>query len=146
MTTLRTVAAVLLGLLVGSVVNMGLIMLGSVVVPPPPGVDSSDFESIAASMHLYEFKHFIPPFLAHALGTFAGSLVAALVDYPRSKLVAVIVGAVFFAGGVAASFMLPAPAAYIAIDLVAAYFPMAAAAYWVVKQLKGRAGQSPTAG
>ena len=146
MTTLRTVAAVLLGLLVGSVVNMGLIMLGSVVVPPPPGVDSSDFESIAASMHLFEFKHFIPPFLAHAVGTFVGSLVAVLLDYRRGKIVAFMVGAVFFAGGVAASFMLPAPAAYIAIDLVAAYFPMAAAAYWVVKQLKGRAGQSPTAG
>ena len=146
MSVVRTVAAVLFGLLVGSVVNMGLITIGSVIVPAPPGVDSSDVESIAASIHLYETRHFIPPLLAHALGTFIGAITATLIDDRRGKMVALIIGALFFAGGVAASFIIPAPAGYIAIDLVAAYFPMAMAAYWIVKQAKRRADESRQAG
>lgn len=141
MSTIRTIAAVVLGLLVGSLVNMGLISIGSVIVPAPPGVDPSDFESIAASIHLFEIKHFIPPFVAHALGTFFGALVAALINYRRGKIVALMVGAFSFAGGVAASFLIPAPAGFIAIDLVAAYFPMALAAYWIVRKTKGRGGE-----
>lgn len=143
---IRPIAAVLLGLIAGSIVNMGLITLGSVLVPPPPGVDSVDVESIAASMHLFEPSHFVAPFVAHALGTFIGAAVAALIDYRRGCLVALIVGVCFFAGGVAASFMLPAPAAYIALDLVAAYFPMAVAAYWLVTKLEQRGAGSPVVG
>lgn len=141
----RPIAAVLLGLLAGSVVNMGLITIGSIIVPAPPGVDSSDLESIASSIHLFETRHFIPPFVAHAFGTFIGAIVATLIDYRRGKLVALITGTVFFAGGVAASFMIPAPAAYIAVDLVAAYFPMAMAAYWIVRNAKERVAESPPA-
>ncbi|RMG38369.1 MAG: hypothetical protein D6732_05390, partial [Methanobacteriota archaeon] len=66
---LRNVIAVLAGLILGSVVNMGLITLGSSVIPPPPGVDVTDMESLKSSMHLFEPRHFIFPFLAHALGT-----------------------------------------------------------------------------
>lgn len=145
MSTIRTVAAILLGLLVGSVMNMGLITIGAVIVPAPPGVDSSDLESIAASIHLFEIKHFVPPFVAHALGTFIGAVVATLIDYRRGRRVALSVGACFFAGGIAASFMIPAPAAYIAIDLVVAYFPMAVAAYWLVRKVTGRTDEPPTA-
>ncbi len=144
MSTIRTIAAVVLGLLAGSLVNMGLISIGSVIVPAPPGVDTADLESIAASIHLFETKHFVAPFVAHALGTFFGALVAALIDYRRDKIVALVVGAFSFAGGVAASFLIPAPAGYIAIDLVAAYFPMALAAYWIARKTKGRGDESAT--
>lgn len=145
MGTIRLIATVLLGLLVGSVVNMGLITLGSIVVPAPPGVDSSDFESIAASMHLFEARHFVPPFVAHALGTFFGALVAVLIEHRRGKGVALVVGACFFAGGVAASVLIPAPAAYIALDLIVAYFPMAIAAHWIVTKARARVAGSPAA-
>jgi hypothetical protein len=36
-----------------------------------------------------------------------------------------VIGAVFLCGGVAASFMIPAPAWFIALDLLVAYLPMA---------------------
>ena len=43
------------------IVNMGLIIAGPMLVPPPAGVDVSSAESIAASIHLFEPQHFLFP-------------------------------------------------------------------------------------
>ena len=64
---LRNVLAVIVGILVGSVVNMALINLSSSIIPPPLGVDVTTEEGLKAGIHLFEPKHFIMPFLAHAL-------------------------------------------------------------------------------
>lgn len=133
-TTIRNIVAVLVGLIVGSGVNMGLILLGPSIIPPPPGVDVSDPESISASMHLFETKHYVFPFVAHALGTLAGAVAAFLVAASHRVQMAYIIGAAFFAGGVAASFMIPAPKWFVIVDLVFAYFPMA----WIGKELAVR--------
>jgi hypothetical protein len=45
-----------------------------------------------------------------------------------------MIGVIFLCGGVAASFMIPAPAWFIALDLLAAYLPMA----WLGIQLGTR--------
>ena len=124
-TLLRNVLAILAGIAVGSVVNMGLIMLSPSLIPPPAGVNVSDPESMKASIHLFEPRHFVMPFLAHALGTLAGALVAYLVAATHRARMAYAIGVVFLLGGVAASFMIPAPAWFIALDLLAAYIPMA---------------------
>ena len=65
------------GLIIGSAVNMGLISLGGELIPPPPGLDVSNMEALAEAMHQFEPKHFIFPFLAHALGTLVGATFAA---------------------------------------------------------------------
>ena len=46
------------------------------IIPPPAGVDVTDTESLRQSIHLFQPKHFIFPFLAHALGTLVGAYVA----------------------------------------------------------------------
>jgi hypothetical protein len=122
---LRNVLAIVAGVVVGSSVNMALILMGPALIPPPPGVDVGNAESLAAGMHLFEPRHFVMPFLAHALGTFAGALVAYLVATSHKVRFAFAIGAFFLAGGVAASFMIPAPAWFIALDLLLAYLPMA---------------------
>ncbi len=122
---LRNILAVIVGLAVGSGVNMSLVTLGPSVVPPPLGVDVADVESLSASMHLFEAKHFIFPFLAHALGTLVGAFAALLVAAGYRPVYAYVVGAAFLAGGISASFVIPAPAWFILLDLVAAYIPMA---------------------
>lgn len=122
---LRNVLAVIVGLVVGSFVNMGLVTLGPRVIPPPAGVDVTKAESLAASIHLFEAKHFVFPFLAHALGTLAGALVASLMAGSYRTVLAFVIGVVFLGGGIAASAMIPAPKTFIALDLVAAYLPMA---------------------
>lgn len=134
---LRNVLAVLAGLVIGGVVNMGLIMLSPSIIPPPAGVDVSNPESLAGSIHLFEPRHFVMPFLAHALGTLAGSLVAYLVAASYRTQLAWLIGIVTLCGGVAASFMIPAPAWFKVLDLVAAYLPMAWLATRIGSAMKG---------
>lgn len=122
---LRNVLAVVAGLVVGSVVNMALITISPSLIPPPSGVDVSNAESLAKSIHLFEPRHFVMPFLAHALGTLVGAFVAYLIAGSRKATFAWVIGVIFLCGGVAASFMIPAPAWFIALDLVVAYLPMA---------------------
>ena len=136
---LRNVLAVIAGLVIGSVVNMAVVAVSPSLIPPPAGVDVSDAESLSKSMHLFEPRHFIMPFLAHALGTLAGALAAYLIAATYKARFAYVIGALFLVGGVAASFMIPAPAWFIALDLVAAYLPMA----WLADQI-GRRMQKGT--
>ena len=135
----RGIVAVVLGLLVGSAVNMGIVLLGPAVIPPPAGVDTATPEGLAAGIHLFQPKHFLAPFLAHALGTLAGALVAFLVAAKGRAACALVIGAVFLAGGVAAAFMIPAPAWFVAVDLLLAYLPMAWLAILLGRRITGGA-------
>src|SRR5687768_18574370 len=107
---LRNVAALLAGAAIGGVVNMALIMLGPSLIPPPAGVDVNNAESLSRGIHLFEPRHFAMPFLAHALGSLAGALTAYLVASTHKAKLGYAVGAFFLCGGIAASFMIPAPA------------------------------------
>ena len=131
---LRNVLALLAGIAIGGGVNMALITLSPSLIPPPAGVDVNSAESLSKAMHLFEPRHFVMPFLAHALGTLAGALAAYLIAATYKAPMAYVIGAVFLCGGVAASFMIPAPAWFIALDLLAAYLPMA----WLGIQIGSR--------
>jgi hypothetical protein len=122
---LRNTLAVLAGIVIGSAVNMGLITIGPSLIPPPAGVDTSSAEGLRAGIHLFEWQHFLTPFLAHALGTFAGARVAYLIAATRRAQMAYVIGGASLVGGIAASSMIPAPAWFIATDLILAYLPMA---------------------
>ena len=122
---LRNVLAIVSGVVIGGGVNTALIALGPSLIPPPAGVDVNSAESLGRAMHLFEPRHFVMPFLAHALGTLAGALAAYLIAATHKVQMAYAIGVVFLCGGVAASFMIPAPAWFIALDLLAAYLPMA---------------------
>jgi hypothetical protein len=133
---LRFVIAVVVGFAAGSAVNMGLILVSGSVIPPPAGADVTTTDGLKASMHLFEPKHFVYPFLAHALGTFSGALVATLLAPDRSRGPAYLVGTLFFLGGCASIFMLPSPAWFNAVDLILAYGPPTLAGYLLAS--KGR--------
>lgn len=122
---LRNVAAVVVGVVAGGLVNMALVAVGPLVIAPPAGVDMTTVEGLQAGMALLEPRHFVVPFLAHALGTLAGAFVAARLAGSHGAGLALIVGVVFLAGGIMAATMIPAPAWFVALDLVAAYIPMA---------------------
>jgi len=122
---LRNVLAILAGIAIGGGVNMVLIILSPSLIPPPAGVDVTNTESLSKAMHLFLPRHFVMPFLAHAVGTLAGALAAYLIAATYKAQIAYVIGAVFLCGGVAASFMIPAPTWFIALDLLAAYLPMA---------------------
>lgn len=121
----RNILAVLAGVILGSVVNMAIVTFGPSLVPPPAGVDLSTPEGLAAGIALFEPRHFVTPFLAHALGTLVGAFVAYLVAASHKARFACAIGVLFLVGGIAACFMIPAPAWFMALDLVVAYLPMA---------------------
>lgn len=121
----RNILAFVGAIIFGGVINGLLIALGPHLVPPPPGVDVSNADSLAKGIHLFQPRHFVMPLLAHAAGTFAGALAAYLTTTTHKRRWALAVGVVFLCGGIAASFLIPAPRWFVAIDLVAAYLPMA---------------------
>lgn len=136
-TILRNIAAVAIGLVLGSVVNMAIVMLGPALVPPPPGVDMTTAQGLQEAMPLLQPKHFIAPFLAHALGTLIGALLAYGIAGSRKALFAWVIGVLFLCGGIAASTMIPAPTWFKAVDLLFAYLPMAWLATWIGARMRG---------
>jgi hypothetical protein len=135
MKIVRNILAVIIGIVLGSVVNMSLINISSSVIPPPNGTDVTTLEGLKATMHLFEPKHFLMPFLAHALGTFVGALAAALIAATHKMRFALSIGFLFLIGGAMNVFMLPSPLWFSALDLIVAYIPMAfLAAKLVVKK------------
>ena len=141
-TLLRNVLSVVVGVIIGGSVNMALVVISPAIIPPPFGVDVNNAESLSQGIHLFEPRHFLMPFLAHALGTFAGALVAYLIAATFKNRFAYAIGVAYLCGGIAASFMIPAPAWFIALDLLAAYLPMA----WLGIQAGGRLQPSGKAG
>ena len=123
-TILRNVLAVIVGILVGSVVNMLIIQISSSIIPPPLGVDVTTEEGLKAGIHLFEPKHFIMPFLAHAIGTLVGALLTVLIAANNKMRLALTIGMVFFIGGAMMVYLVPGPIWFAVADLVFAYIPM----------------------
>ena len=120
----RNILAALAGIVVASLVNMGIVFLGNALVPLPEGVDGASMESIGANMHLFKPVNFLFPFLAHAVGTLAGAFTAARIAVHRPMLFALGIGALYLLGGISAAYMVGGPAWFNATDLLLAYIPM----------------------
>ena len=116
-TIIKNVLAILGGVVIGMVVNMGLIITGNQLIP---------FEDDMNPMNAmnWELKYFIFPFLAHAIGTLSGSYIAAKLSEGYHMIFAICIGLFFLLGGITMVFILPAPVWFITLDLVISYIPM----------------------
>ena len=92
-----------------------------------------DIESIKANFDKFTTKHYIVPFLAHALGSIAGVVVGCSIAASHKFKIAMGLGIFHLLGGIAAAVMIPAPLWFIVVDLVLAYIPMA----WLGAKLTG---------
>ena len=119
----RNVLAVITGIILGSAVNMGIIMLQGYFIALPEGVDVTNTESLQSSMHLFGPKHFIFPFLAHAIGTLVGAYLSARIAANHKMKFALGIGIFFLIGGISMVFMMPAPVWFVVLDLSVAYIP-----------------------
>ncbi len=141
---LRNILSIPAGFILGSVVNMSLIMIGGAVIPPPDGADVTSMESLKASMHLFGPEHFLFPFLAHALGTLAGAVVVAAIATTYPARFALAIGVLFLIGGGVNIAMIGGPMWFNAVDLIAAYLPMGYLGGWIVLQTRAAANASST--
>jgi len=119
---LRNILAVIAGIVIGGAANFFIVKFAATV---PAGVDPMDMESIKAHINEYEFKHFIVPLLAHAIGTLIGAFIAVKLAASGHKRIALVIGVWFLIGGIVAATMIPAPTWFLAADLILAYIPMA---------------------
>lgn len=122
--TVKNILAVILGLVIGSIVNGAIIQISGSIIPPPTGADLTTMEGLKASIHLFTTINFLFPWLAHALGTFVGALIAALIAANNKMQFAIAIGCVFLIGGIMAVMMIPAPMWFNVVDLTLAYIPM----------------------
>ena len=116
--TLKNIAIVILGIIVGMIVNIGLIILGGTIFPP-----SENFEPMNAMN--WDFKYFIFPFLAHSIGTLSGAIIVSKLSKKSSIILPLIVGIYFLLGGIYMITILPAPMWFVLLDVVLGYIPMA---------------------
>lgn len=148
--TVRNILAALLGLvgglLIGSMLNMGVLMISNFVIPFPEGVNPADANSIRDNIKLFETKHYIMPFLAHALGTLIGVFVAFKIIqmFRATKFIAVglalVIALLFLWGGLATSKSINSPEAPMLVDAVLCYIPMAIIGYWLALRSRPKRG------
>ncbi len=133
--TVKYILAILAGIIIGGVVNGIIISISASVIPPPEGANLTTMEGLKASMSLMEPKHFLMPFLAHALGTLVGAILASYIAGDNKLRAALIVGFFFFLGGFANIIMLPSPLWFSFVDLLGAYLPMAWIGYKIGEKI-----------
>ena len=116
--TLKNIGIVILGIIIGMIVNMGLIIIGGIIVTP-----MANFEHMNAIN--WDFKYFIFPFLAHSIGTLSGAFVVSKFSKNSNIIMPLIVGLYFLSGGIYMVIILPAPTWFVLLDVILGYIPMA---------------------
>ena len=114
---LKNILVFIAGCILGSCMNMGLIITGNQLIPFADGVNPMD-----ATM--WELKYFLFPFLAHSVGTFLGAFIVARYTASYHMELSLCVGVFFLIGGISMVFIMPAPLWFIVVDLLLAYMPM----------------------
>ena len=126
---LQNILGIILGIIIGSMVNMSIVSISGSLIPLPAGVNPEDVKSIRENIHMFQSKHYVIPFLAHALGTLSGAIIAAKIATSRKSTYANIIGLFFLVVGISAAAMIGTPILPTIVDLVFAYIPMAWIAY-----------------
>ena len=127
---LKRTLVIFVCLFAGAMLNGALINVSNKVIPPPAGFDLTKMEGLQAAMSQMEPKHFLFPFLAHALGTLLSSVMIARFLRSQQLIFSMLAGILFLMGGVSMVIMLPeTPIWFVLVDLLGAYIPMAYLGY-----------------
>jgi len=95
----RNILAVIAGIILGMIVNISLVELGYLLIPLE-GYNTDTLVGFKEAVIDFTPKNFIFPFLAHALGTLVGALVAALIATTHKIKFALGIGVFFLLGGI----------------------------------------------
>ena len=115
---LKNIGIITFGIIIGMIINMGLIILGGMIIVP-----TYNFEPMNAVN--WDLKYFIFPFLAHTMGTFSGAFIVSKLSKKTNIILPLIVGFYFLLGGIYMMTILPTPIWFILLDITGGYIPMA---------------------
>ncbi len=134
---LRNIGAVIVGLILGMIVNITLIMLnGYVLFPMPEGMDMNDPEQMNDYVATLPTMAILVVIAAHLGQAFVGGWVAARLAGSRPMLLAMIIGVLSLAGGVISMVQITTSPKWMYVEL-----PL----YLVLAWLAGRMEQKPRA-
>jgi hypothetical protein len=136
MDILRNIGGLIFGIIIGITVNYSVITIGEMIIVPPLGGDVTSLDELKESMSLFHWQHYIFPFLAHALGTFSGAVIAVILAADNKMKFALTVGFFFLMGSVANIVLLPTPIWFSILDFLLAYIPMAYLGWNVVNKVR----------
>ena len=114
---LKNIGIVILSIIIGMIINIGLIIIGGIIFPLSENVNPMNAIN-------WDFKYFIFPFLAHSIGTLSGAFVASKLSRNYHIIIPGIVGLYFLSWGIYMVTILPAPIWFICLDLIICYIPM----------------------
>lgn len=138
---LRTILAVVAGVVAAVLTIMLCEYASHALHPLPAGVSMGDATAMAAHMAGAPVAMLVLVLLGWTLGAFDGALVAALIAPARARAVALVVGAVVVAAVIANAMLLPHPTWMTALGVV---LPLAAA--YAASLLASRIRRAPTPG
>jgi len=107
-------------LFMGMGVNMGMLFVGSWLLPLPEGLNTSSREALKAALPLLRAQDFIFPFLAHAMGTLTSAFFVTAWATGKQLRYSLIYGGLFFLGGLATIVGMPSPVWFSILDLTLA--------------------------
>ena len=120
---LKNILAIIAGWVGGSIVNMGLVKIGHILLPIE-GIDPSNMTQLTEVLPTLDAQYFIFPFLAHALGTLVGAFIAYKIASTHKMKFSLGIGAFFLLGGIIVNRMIPGPTWFTITDILLAYIPM----------------------
>ena len=123
---LTNIGIIILGIIIGMILNMGLIILGGIIFTPTENIESMNAIN-------RDLKYFIFPFLAHSIGTFSGAFIVSKLSKKSNIIMPLIIGFYFLAGGIYMVTILPAPTWSVPSDVILGYIPMALLGWKITK-------------
>ena len=132
---MKPLVLTLMAAILGMALNGYLIAYSHLFVAPPVGADLTTEEGLLAAMPLMEPKHYLMPFLAHALGTLLSAFLVSWWVRPATLQRSMLLGFVFLAGGLYMVRILPSPMWFNVVDLGLAYLPMAYLGYYAGRRV-----------
>ena len=114
---LTNIGIIILGIIIGMILNMGLIIFGGIIFTPTENIEPMNAIN-------WDLKYFIFPFLAHSVGTLSGSFLVSKLSRNSNIIFPLIVGLYFLSGGIYMAIILPAPMWFVFLDLIVCYIPM----------------------
>ena len=120
----KTILAIIVGIIAGSVVNAAIIFIGNAIFGSPDGMILWDEESVKAHADQLTTVNYVCTFLAHQLGTLVGAFVAATIAPFRKLIFALVVGIWFSGSGIYAVSVIYAPIWFKIADITL-YIPIA---------------------
>lgn len=106
---LRLIAAIVAGILVGTIFNGTVSALALKLYPLPDGINWADVEAVEHYLANLPVMAYVIILVAHVGQSFAGSLVAAIIGKSFEMYVALVIGMFSLIGGITNMMSLPLP-------------------------------------